>query len=110
VMESQAVLIARRKLDPECSAILDKLVFRIRSVKAASRTKYILLNAPREKVCEITSILPGMKSPTIVPLAEEGWVSVHSVISEHDFWDVVDNLKQAGAEGILVLSIDQMIR
>jgi ATP phosphoribosyltransferase len=110
VMESQAVLIARRKLDPECSAILDKLVFRIRSVNAASRNKYILLNAPREKIEEITAILPGMKSPTIVPLAEEGWVSVHSVIGEQDFWEVVDNLKKAGAEGILILSIDQMIR
>ena len=110
VMESEAVLIARRKLDAERSAILDKLVFRIRSVNAASRNKYILLNAPREKIEEITAILPGMKSPTVVPLAEEGWVSVHSVIGEQDFWEVVDNLKKAGAEGILILSIDQMIR
>ena len=110
VMESEAVLIARRGLDPECSAILDKLVFRIRSVKAASQNKYILLNAPREKVKEITAILPGMKSPTVVPLAEEGWVSMHSVIGERDFWEVVDNLNKAGAEGILILSIDQMIR
>jgi len=110
IPESEAVLIARRKLDAERSAILDKLVFRIRSVNAASRNKYILLNAPREKIEEITAILPGMKSPTVVPLAEEGWVSVHSVIGEQDFWEVVDNLKKAGAEGILILSIDQMIR
>lgn len=110
VMNSEAVLIARLGLNEGLSAILDKLLFRIRSVNAASQNKYILLNAPREKVSEITAILPGMKSPTIVPLAESGWVSIHSVISEHDFWEVVDSLKRAGAEGILVLSIDQMIR
>lgn len=110
VMNSEAVLIARRDLDTELRTILDKLLFRIRGVKAASQNKYILLNAPLEKVEAITRILPGMKSPTVVPLAESGWVSIHSVIGEQDFWDVVDNLKQAGAEGILVLSIDQMIR
>ena len=110
VMSSEAVLIAQPDLDPDRSVLLDKLLFRIRSVIAASQNKYILLNAPLEKVGEISSILPGMKSPTIVPLAESGWVSIHSVISEHDFWEVVDSLKRAGAEGILVLSIDQMIR
>ena len=110
VMESEAVLIARRALDAEREAILDKLVFRIRSVSAASSNRYILLNAPEGKVNEIIAILPGMKSPTVVQLAEPGWVSVHSVIAEQDFWEVVDNLKMAGAEGILVLSIDQMIR
>ena len=110
VMESEAVLIARPGLDAERSALLEKLLFRIRSVRAASQNKYILLNAPLDKVSEISAILPGMKSPTVVPLAESGWVSIHSVISEHDFWEVVDNLKRAGAEGILVLSIDQMIR
>jgi ATP phosphoribosyltransferase len=110
VMNSEAVLITRSDLDPELAALLDKLLFRIRSVIAASQNKYILLNAPLEKVDEISSILPGMKSPTVVPLAESGWVSIHSVISEHDFWEVVDSLKRAGAEGILVLSIDQMIR
>ena len=110
VMESEAILIARRGLDAERNAILDKLVFRIRSVNAASRNKYILLNAPQSKVKEITAILPGMKSPTVIGLAEPGWVSVHSVIEEQDFWEVVDNLKKAGAEGILVLPIDQMIR
>jgi len=110
VLNSEAVLIGRPNLDAERSGILDKLLFRIRSVKAASQNKYILLNAPLNKVEQISSILPGMKSPTVVPLAESGWVSIHSVISEHDFWEVVDNLKRAGAEGILVLSIDQMIR
>lgn len=110
VMNSEAVLIARNGLNSELSETLNRLLFRIRSVNAASQNKYILLNAPVEKVNEISAILPGMKSPTVVPLAENGWVSVHSVISQHDFWDVVDNLKRAGAEGILVLSIDQMIR
>ena len=110
VMRSEAVLIARSGLDTERSAILDKLLFRIRSVNAASQNKYILLNAPQDRIDEIVAILPGMKSPTVLPLAEAGWVSVHSVIGEQDFWEIVDNLKRAGAEGILVLSIDQMIR
>ena len=110
VMRSEAVLIARKDLDAERSAILDKLLFRIRSVNAAAQNKYILLNAPHDRVDEIAAILPGIKSPTVLPLAESGWVSIHSVIGEHDFWDVVDNLKRAGADGILVLSIDQMIR
>ena len=110
VMQSEAVLIARRGLDPTLTAILDQLLFRIRSVKAAQQNKYILLNAPVEKVNEIVSILPGMKSPTMMPLAQPGWTSIHSVIGESDFWEVVDSLKRAGAEGILVLSIDQMIR
>jgi len=110
VMNSEAVLIARRELAPQLNAILEKLIFRIRSVKAASQNKYILLNAPVDKVEAIARILPGMKSPTTMPLAEPGWVSIHSVINENDFWEVVDSLKLAGAEGILVLSIDQMIR
>ena len=110
VMKSEAVLISRPNLSVELSAILDRLLFRIQSVKGAKQNKYILLNAPAEKVREISAFLPGMKSPTVLPLAEPGWVSIHSVISEHDFWEVVDSLKRAGAEGILVLSIDQMIR
>jgi ATP phosphoribosyltransferase len=110
VMNSQAVLIARAGLNGPAAEILAKLLFRIRSVQAASQNKYILLNAPERKVPQISAVLPGMRSPTIVPLAEPGWVSVHSVISEHDFWDRVDSLKSAGAEGILVLSIEQMIR
>jgi ATP phosphoribosyltransferase len=110
VMNSEAVLIARRDLNADASAILDKLLFRIRSVKAAAQNKYILLNAPTDKVDEITRLLPGMRSPSMIPLATPGWVSMHSVIGETDFWEVVDSLKRAGAEGILVLSIDQMIR
>lgn len=110
VMTSEAVLIARKKLDAETEKLLQKLLFRLRSVNAAKQNKYILLNAPNEKISEISRILPGMKSPTVMPLAEAGWSSVHSVVGENDFWEVVEQLKEAGAEGILVLSIDQMIR
>jgi ATP phosphoribosyltransferase len=90
--------------------ILEKLLFRIKSVKAAARNKYILLNAPDEKLNEIVALLPGIKSPTVMPLAKGGWSSVHSVIGENDFWETVEQLKTVGAEGILVLSIDQMIQ
>ncbi len=109
VMQSEAVLIARPGLSSDLQTILDQLLFRIRSVNAARQNKYILLNAPTDKAEEIARILPGIKSPTLMPLAEPGWVSIHSVIGESDFWEVVDSLKKAGAEGILVLSIDQMI-
>lgn len=109
VMTSEAVLIAQPGLKVGAEAILNKLLFRIRSVKAADQNKYILLNAPVNRVLEISKILPGMRSPTVVPLADGDWVSLQSVISEHEFWNVVDELKQAGAEGILVVSIDQMI-
>jgi ATP phosphoribosyltransferase len=110
VMRSEAVLIARKNLSPDLQAILEKLLFRIRSVKAAEQNKYILLNAPNEKLGEIASLLPGMKSPTVLPLNEPGWSSIHSVVNENDFWEIVEQLKAAGAEGILVLSIEQMIR
>lgn len=110
VMQSEAVLIARRDMEPQLADISDRLLFRVRSVKEASQSKYILLNAPSEKADEIARLLPGIKSPTMMPLGEPGWVSIHSVISETDFWEVVDSLKRTGAEGILVLSIDQMIR
>ena len=109
VLDSEAVLISRRDLGAESKEILSKLLFRIRSVKASAQNKYILLNAPLNAIEKITALLPGMKSPTVMPLAQEGWVSMHSVIGEHDFWEVVSELKAAGAEGILVLSIDQMI-
>lgn len=110
VMNSEAVLISRANLDSERQRILEKLLFRIRSVKAAKENKYILLNAPNAKLQEIIGLLPGIKSPTVMPLAETSWSSVHSVINENDFWEVVEGLKNAGAEGILVLSIDQMIQ
>ena len=110
IMDSEAVLVARSGLDHELQAILHKLLFRIRSVNAAKQNKYILLNAPNEKLDEIIRLLPGIKSPTVMPLFQNGWSSVHSVIGEDDFWEVVESLRDAGAEGILVVSIDQMIQ
>lgn len=109
VMNSQAVLVASEDLDADKNEILQKLLFRIRSVQKAKENKYILLNAPNEKLDEIIKILPGMNSPTILPLAEEGWSSLHSVIGEDQFWDVIYELKNAGAEGILVVPIEKMI-
>lgn len=110
VMNSEAVLVCRQNLEWEIQTILDKLLFRIRAVKAAAQNKYILLNAPNDKLEEIVRLLPGIKSPTIMPLASGDWSSVHSVINENDFWEIVEQLRDKGAEGILVLSIDQMIR
>ena len=109
VMYSQAVLVASEGLDFEKNQILQKLLFRIRSVQKAKENKYILLNAPNDKLDEIIKILPGMNSPTILPLAKEGWSSLHSVIGEDQFWDVIQELKNAGAEGILVVPIEKMI-
>ena len=108
-MKSEAVVIANRDLDDDIQAILAKLLFRIRSVMAAGSNKYILLNAPNDKLREIISLLPGMKSPTVMPLAEEGWSSVHSVLKESTFWEVIDGLKELGAQGILVIPIEKMI-
>ncbi len=110
VMRSEAALVRREKMRPEVNEIFDNLLFRIRSVLAASQNKYILLNAPVDRADDIARLLPGMRSPSMIPLADPGWVSMHSVIGEQDFWEVVDALKKAGAEGILVLPIDQMIR
>jgi len=109
IMKSQAVIIANRNILPGKKLILEKLLFRIRAVKNARENKYILLNAPREAITEICQILPGMKSPTILPLAEEGWCSLHSVVKEDEFWDRIDQLKNAGAEGILVIPIEKMV-
>jgi ATP phosphoribosyltransferase len=110
VLQSEAVLVSRENLPENLQAILDKLLFRIKAVKAAKNNRYILLNAPNSQLDKVISLLPGMKSPTVLPLAIEGWSSVHSVIEENDFWEIVENLKAAGAEGILVLSIEQMIK
>lgn len=110
VLKSEAVLVSRPDLNTDLQKILDKLLFRIKAVNAAKQNKYILLNAPNEKLAEVIALLPGMKSPSVLPLAETGWSSVHSVINENDFWEIVENLKKQGAEGILVLSIDQMIQ
>lgn len=109
VLESEAVLIRRKDLGEDLQAILEKLLFRIRAGIAAERNKYVLLNAPNDRIDKIVSLLPGMRSPSVLPLAESGWSSVHSVIAENDFWEVVERLKGEGAEGILVLSIDQMV-
>ena len=109
VTESEAVLIAQPTLSAEKEEILKKLLFRIDAVRNASENKYILLNAPDEAVQRITDILPGIKSPTILPLATAGWCSMHSVIKEDTFWDIIEKLKKAGAEGILVIPIEKMI-
>jgi ATP phosphoribosyltransferase len=109
VMDSEAVLIANPDLDETKRSILDKLLFRIKSVNAAADNKYILLNAPNDAIDKISEILPGMKSPTIMPLAMEGWSSIHTVINEDQFWDKIESLKAAGAQGILVFPIENMI-
>ena len=109
VMHSEAVLIAHTYLSNEKREILKELLFRIDAVQTAEGKKYILLNAPNEKLPEIYNILPGMRSPTVLPLAQEGWSSVHSVISEKLFWEIIGKLKAAGAEGILIIPIEKMI-
>jgi len=109
VLKSEAVLIGHKNLEKFKKELLDSLLFRIHAVQNGRNNKYILLNAPNEKISEIIRILPGMKSPTIVPLAMEGWSSLHSVINEDQFWDNIDNLKNAGAQGILVVPIEKMI-
>ncbi|MBM3445138.1 MAG: ATP phosphoribosyltransferase [Bacteroidetes bacterium] len=109
LLESQAVLISNNQLNKHQQTILEKLLFRIRAVKKAKKNKYVLMNAPNEKLSEIISLLPGMKSPSVLPLAESGWSSVHSVLSEDEFWEKIEQLKKAGAEGILVVPIEKMI-
>ena len=106
---SEAVLVAPQELSAEKQAILEEMIFRMESVERAKDKKYILLNAPNDKIEEITSILPGMRSPTVTPLAENGWSSLHSVIAESDFWEIIGKLKAAGAQGILVVPIEKMI-
>lgn len=109
ILTSEAVLISNKNLTAEKRIILESLLFRIRSVKKARNNKYVLLNAPNDKLEKICSLLPGMKSPTILPLAEPGWSSVHSVIIETDFWNVIEQLKINGAQGILIIPIEKMI-
>jgi ATP phosphoribosyltransferase len=109
VFQSQAVLIASKQLSAEKQAILDKLLFRIDSVQRGQNAKYVVLNAKESDAANIKALLPGMKAPSIMPLAESGWVSIHSVISENDFWDIIEALREAGAQGILVLPIEKMI-
>ena len=109
VMKSEAVLIGNPNLTPEKKEILEELLFRIEAVKAAEDKKYVLMNAPTDKVKDIIEVLPGVKSPTIMPLATEGWSSVHTVIDQKCFWEIIGKLKALGAQGILVLPIEKMI-
>lgn len=109
ILKSEAVLAVSPNLDQAQQDILDIIQFRLRSVLRGRSNKYILLNAPNDKIEAITAILPGMNSPSILPLAKEGWSSIHSVIDKSDFWDIIDALKENGAEGILVSSIDNMV-
>ncbi len=109
VAKSEAVMIANQQLSSPKIVLLEKLMFRIRSVQTAKNNKYILLNAPNHNLKDIIRIIPGMKSPTIMPLAEPGWSSVHSVLKENEFWEIIDKLKDYGAQGILVIPIEKMI-
>mgnify|MGYP003289939851 FL=1 len=109
VMKSEALLIGNKNLSEEKKEILNELLFRIEAVKAAEDKKYVLMNIPTEKLNEIIEVLPGMKSPTVMPLAQEGWSSVHTVLDQKCFWEIIGKLKALGAEGILVLPIEKMI-
>lgn len=109
LLKSEAWLVARKNLPDATQQIFDQLTFRIKSVLAAKNNKYLLMNAPNDAITKITNILPGMKSPTVMPLAIQGWSSIHTVIPEDRFWELIEALKQAGAEGILVIPIEKMI-
>lgn len=109
ILRSEAVLIRNSALSDPQLLLLEKLLFRIRAVKKAANNKYILLNAPNDNLQQIIRLLPGMKSPTVLPLAEPGWSSVHSVLDENEFWEIIEKLKEAGAQGILVVPIEKMI-
>lgn len=109
ILKSEAVLVKSKKLGEQKQEILDRLLFRIQSVLRAKNTKYILMNVPDVKIKEVTNILPVLKSPTVLPLAEQGWSSLHSVIEENKFWEIIDELKAVGAEDILIIPIDKMV-
>ena len=109
ILKSEAVLARSMNLNPEKVALLDKLLFRIRAVLKAKNTKYILMNVPNDRIEKVSRILPVLKSPTVLPLAENGWSSLHSVIDEDKFWEVIDELKEAGAEGILIVPIEKIV-
>jgi ATP phosphoribosyltransferase len=108
-MQSEAVVIANPDLIIEKQDILEKLLFRMEAVKKAKNNKYILMNCPNESISKITSVIPGMNSPTVIPLGRPGWSSLHSVVDENDFWEKIDLLRSFGAEGILVIPIEKMI-
>ena len=109
VMQSEALLIGNKQMDEEKKAVLEQLLFRIESVLIADDKKYVRMNAPKARLAEIVKVLPGLKSPTIIPLADEDWCSVHAVLDEKHFWEIVGQLKALGAEGILVTPIEKMI-
>ncbi|MFT6500202.1 MAG: ATP phosphoribosyltransferase [Crocinitomicaceae bacterium] len=109
ILKSEAVLASSTNLSEEKQVILDKLLFRIKAVLKAKSSKYVLMNVPNDKILLVSSILPVLKSPTVLPLAEEGWSSLHSVIDEEKFWEVIDELKDAGAEGILIVPINKIV-
>lgn len=109
LLKSEAVLAKTSVLNPEKEGVLNKFLFRIQSVLRAKNSKYILMNVPNDKISDIASVLPVLKSPTVIPLAEEGWSSIHSVIDEERFWDVIDELKENGAQDILIIPIDKMV-
>ena len=109
ILKSEAVLAVSPQISDDVNALVAKLQFRMQSVLRSRKSKYILMNVPNNKITEISRILPVLKSPTVMPLAEEGWSSVHSVIEEEQFWEVIDQLKEAGAEGILVCPIEKMV-
>ncbi len=109
IFKSEAVLIANNELEDWKKAIVEKLLFRMNAVQKGKSNKYVLLNAPNESLDKIISLIPGMRSPTILPLAEEGWSSVHSVLNEDQFWENIEELRAAGAEGILVIPIEKMV-
>lgn len=109
ILKSEAVLAVSPQISDEAKQVLTKLKFRIQAVLRSRKSKYILMNVPNDKISEISKILPVLKSPTVMPLAEEGWSSLHSVIDEDKFWEVIDQLKEAGAEGILVCPIEKMV-
>src|SRR5699024_2236619 len=109
LMRSEAVLVASSELSAEIKPIVEKLRFRIQSVLKARESKYVLLNAPNDKIDDIIALLPGMRSPTVLPLAQEGWSSIHTVINKDRFWEVIDELRAIGAEGILVSPIEKLV-
>ena len=109
VMKSEALLVGNKQMTEEKKAVLDELLFRIEAVKSAEDKKYVLMNVPTDQVKNVVEVLPGAKSPTIMPLAQEGWSSVHTVLDEKRFWDIISRLKELGAQGILVLPIEKMI-
>ncbi len=109
ILHSEAVIAVNRHLNEQKQNLLDQLLFRIRSVMKGRNNKYILMNVPNDKIKEVSNILPVLKSPTVLPLVKEGWSSLHSVISESDFWNVINQLKELGAEGILIIPIEKMV-